>query len=318
MMSGEKIYDVIIAGAGPAGMSAAVYASRANLSTLMLEKGVPGGQMMNTEEIENYPGYDHILGPDLSVKMFEHAQKFGAEYQYAEILDVEDQEEYKLVKTTNGEYKTKAFIIATGSSPRKLGVPGEDQFTGRGVSWCAVCDGAFFKNKEVVVVGGGDSAVEEAIFLTRFANKVTVIHRRNEFRAQKIIQDRLFANPKISVVWDSVVKEIHGENKVTKVVIENVKNNEVSELPADGVFIYVGADPISKPFLSLGVTNESGYIPTDELMRTRVEGVYAAGDIREKTLRQIITAANDGSQAAITAQHYIENLNERIKHSAGV
>ncbi len=318
MMSGDKIYDVIIAGAGPAGMSAAVYASRANLSTLMLEKGVPGGQMMNTEEIENYPGYDHILGPDLSVKMFEHAQKFGAEYQYAEILDVEDHDEFKLIKTTNGGYKAKAFIIATGSTPRKLGVPGEDQFTGKGVSWCAVCDGAFFKNKEVVVVGGGDSAVEEAIFLTRFAEKVTIIHRRDQFRAQKIIQDRLFDNPKITVVWDSVVKEIQGENKVTRVVIENVKNNEISELPADGVFIYVGADPISKPFMSLGITNESGYIPTDELMRTKVEGVFAAGDIREKTLRQIITAANDGSQAAITAQHFIENLDERIKQSAGV
>lgn len=317
-MSGEKMYDVIIAGAGPAGMSAAVYASRANLSTLMLEKGVPGGQMMNTEEIENYPGYDHIIGPDLSVKMFEHAQKFGAEYQYAEILDVEDKGEFKLVKTTNGEYKTKAFIIATGSSPRKLGVPGEDQYTGKGVSWCAVCDGAFFKNREVIVVGGGDSAVEEAIFLTRFATKVTVVHRRDSFRAQKIIQDRLFSNDKISVIWDSVVKEVQGEMKVAKVVIENVKTNEITELPADGVFIYVGADPISKPFLSLGVTNESGYIPTDELMRTKVEGVFAAGDIREKTLRQIITAANDGSQAAITAQHYIENLNERIEHSAGV
>lgn len=317
-MSGEKIYDLIIAGAGPAGMSAAVYASRANLSTLMLEKGVPGGQMMNTEEIENYPGYDHILGPDLSVKMFEHAQKFGAEYQYAEILDVEDKGEYKLVKTTNGEYKSKAFIIATGSSPRRLGVPGEDQLTGRGVSWCAVCDGAFFKNRELVVVGGGDSAVEEAIFLTKFATKVTVVHRRDEFRAQKIIQDRLFSNPKINVIWDSVVTEIKGEKKVTGVIIENVKTQEKSELAADGVFIYVGADPISKPFLNLGVTNESGYIPTDELMRTNVEGIFAAGDIREKTLRQIITAANDGSQAAITAQHFIENLNDKIKHTAGV
>lgn len=317
-MSAEKMYDVIIAGAGPAGMSAAVYASRANLSTLMLERGVPGGQMMNTEEIENYPGYDHILGPDLSTKMFEHAQKFGAEYKFGEITDVEDYGDYKLIKTSNGEYKGKAFIIATGSSPRKLGVPGEDQFTGRGVSWCAVCDGAFFRNKEVVVVGGGDSAVEEAQFLTRFATKVTVIHRRDQFRAQKIIQDRLFANPKISVIWDSVVKEIRGENKVTGVVIENLKTNEVSELAAEGVFIYVGADPLSMPFSKLGITNESGYIPTDELMRTKVEGVYAAGDIREKTLRQIITAANDGSQAAITAQHFIENLDEKLKHSAGV
>ncbi len=312
------MYDIIIAGAGPAGMSAAVYASRANLSTLMLERGVPGGQMMNTEEIENYPGYDHIMGPDLSTKMFEHAQKFGAEYQYGEILGVEDHGDYKLIKNSNGDYKGKAMLIATGSSPRKLGVPGEDTFTGKGVSWCAVCDGAFFRNREVVVVGGGDSAVEEANFLTRFASKVTVVHRRDQFRAQKIIQDRLFANPKVTVIWDSAVKEVLGENKVTGVVVENLKTNEQTELPADGVFIYVGADPLSKPFTDLGITNDKGYIPTDELMHTKIEGIFAAGDIREKTLRQVITAANDGSQAAISAQHYIENLDERIKHSAGV
>lgn len=317
-MSEEKLYDVIIAGAGPAGMSAAIYASRANLRTLLLERGIPGGQMMNTEEIENYPGYDHILGPDLSTKMFEHAQKFGAEYQYAEIIDVEDHGDYKIVKTSSGDFKGKALIIATGSSPRKLGVPGEDTFTGRGVSWCAVCDGAFFKGKKVVVVGGGDSAVEEANYLTRFADKVTVVHRRDQFRATKILQDRLFANPKVEVIWDSVVTEVLGETKVTGVTIENVKTKEKTQLEADGVFIYVGATPLSKPFEKLGITNEAGYIPTDEWMRTKVEGIFAAGDIREKTLRQVVTAANDGSLAAIAAQHYIENLDDKIKHSAGV
>lgn len=317
-MSEQKLYDVIIAGAGPAGMTAAIYASRANLSTLLLERGVPGGQMMNTEEIENYPGYDHILGPDLSTKMFEHAQKFGAVYQYAEIIDVEDQGDYKIVKTSSGDYKGKTLIIATGSSPRKLGVPGEDTFTGRGVSWCAVCDGAFFKGKKVVVVGGGDSAVEEANYLTRFADKVTVVHRRDQFRATKILQDRLFANPKIEVIWDSVVTEVLGETKVTGVMIENVKTKEKTKLDADGVFIYVGATPLSKPFEKLGITNDAGYIPTDEMMRTKVEGIFAAGDIREKTLRQVVTATNDGSLAAIAAQHYIENLDEKIKHSAGV
>lgn len=317
-MTTEKTYDVIIAGAGPAGMSAAVYASRANLSTLMLERGIPGGQMMNTEEIENYPGYEHILGPELSTKMFDHAQKFGAEYQFGEILTVVDEGDFKIVKTTSGDFRGKTLIIATGSSPRKLGVEGEDAYTGKGVSWCAVCDGAFFRDKQVVVVGGGDSAVEEAIYLTRFATKVTVVHRRDQFRAQKIIQDRLFANPKITVVWDSVVKEIVGEAKVTGVVIENVKTQEQQQIPAEGVFIYVGADPLSTPFAAIGITNASGYIPTDELMRTKVEGVYAAGDIREKTLRQVVTAANDGSQAAITAQHYIENLDERLRQSAGV
>jgi thioredoxin reductase (NADPH) len=309
----EKMYDVIIAGAGPAGMSAAVYASRANLSTVMIERGIPGGQMANTEEIENYPGYDHILGPELSNKMFEHAQKFGAEYQYGEIQAVEDHGDYKLVKTSNGDVKGRSLIIATGASPRKLGIPGEDKFTGRGVSWCAVCDGAFFKNKELVVIGGGDSAVEEAVYLTRFASKVTIIHRRDEFRAQKILQKRAFENPKIEIIWNTVVKEVLGENKVSGVVLEDVKTGETRQFPCDGVFIYVGMDPLSAPFKSLGITNENGYIPTDDQMRTRVPGIFAAGDVREKTLRQVVTATNDGSIAAISAQHYVENLEEQIK-----
>jgi thioredoxin reductase (NADPH) len=309
----DKMYDVIIAGAGPAGMSAAVYASRANLSTVMIERGIPGGQMANTEEIENYPGYDHILGPELSNKMFEHAQKFGAEYQYGEIQAVEDHGDYKLVKTSNGDVKGRSLIIATGASPRKLGIPGEDKFTGRGVSWCAVCDGAFFKNKELVVIGGGDSAVEEAVYLTRFASKVTIIHRRDEFRAQKILQKRAFENPKIEIIWNTVVKEVLGENKVSGVVLEDVKTGETRQFPCDGVFIYVGMDPLSAPFKSLGITNENGYIPTDDQMRTRVPGIFAAGDVREKTLRQVVTATNDGSIAAISAQHYVENLEEQIK-----
>lgn len=312
-MTAEQIYDVIIAGAGPAGMTAAVYASRANMSTLMLERGIPGGQMANTEEVENYPGYDHILGPELSNKMFEHAKKFGAEYQYGEIKEVADYGEYKLVKTSNGEYKGKSLIIATGASPRKLGIPGEDKFTGRGVSWCAVCDGAFFKNKELIVIGGGDSAVEEAVYLTRFASKVTIIHRRDSFRAQKILQKRAFENPKINVIWNTRVTEILGEDKVTGARLENLQTGEISEIACDGVFIYVGMDPLSEPFKSLGITNEHGYIPTDDQMRTKVPGIFAAGDVREKTLRQIVTATNDGSLAAISAQHYVENLDEQLK-----
>ncbi|WP_102344910.1 thioredoxin-disulfide reductase [Bacillus sp. Marseille-P3661] len=313
-MSEDKIYDVIIAGAGPAGMTAAVYTSRANLSTLMLERGVPGGQMANTEEVENYPGYDHILGPDLSTKMFEHAKKFGAEYAYGDIKEIVDGKEYKTVKCGSKEFKAKAVIITTGAQHKNLNVPGEKELSGRGVSYCAVCDGAFFKGKELVVVGGGDSAVEEGVYLTRFASKVTVIHRREELRAQKILQKRAFENEKVEFIWNHTVKEIKGtDNKVSSVVIEDVNSGEQTDFKADGVFIYVGLVPLSEPFKSLGITNEAGYIETNDQMETKVPGIFAAGDIREKTLRQIVTATGDGSIAAQSAQHYIEALEEELK-----
>lgn len=308
-MSEEKIYDVIIAGAGPAGMTAAVYTSRANLSTLMIERGMPGGQMANTQDVENYPGFDLILGPDLSNKMFEHAKKFGAEYAYGDILEIVDEGKMKIVKTSSGEYKTLAVIVATGAEYRKLGVPGEEELTGRGVSYCAVCDGAFFRERELVVIGGGDSAVEEAIFLTRFATKVTIIHRRDELRAQKIIQERAFANEKIEFIWDHVVNSINGEDgKVSSVTIEHTKTGETKEFATDGVFVYIGTLPLNDSVKQLGITNEEGYIVTDEQMATKVAGIFAAGDIREKTLRQIVTATGDGSIAAQSAQNYIETL----------
>ncbi|WP_134687350.1 thioredoxin-disulfide reductase [Brevibacillus migulae] len=313
MSDQQKIYDVIIAGAGPAGMTAAVYTSRANMSTLMLERGIPGGQMANTEEIENYPGFGHILGPDLSTKMFEHAQKFGAEYAYGEIKEIVDGDPYKIVRAGDKEYLAKSVIVATGAEHRLLGVPGEKELSGRGVSYCAVCDGAFFRNKELVVVGGGDSAVEEAVFLTRFASKVTIIHRRNEFRAQKILQKRAFENVKIEVIWDTVVKEIRGENVVQSLLLENVKTGEQSEFAANGIFIYVGMDPLTESVRGLGITNEAGYVLTDENMRTKVKGIFAAGDVREKMLRQVVTATGDGSIAAQAAQHYVEALDERLK-----
>jgi len=316
-MAEEKVYDVIIAGAGPAGMTAAVYTARANMSTLMIERGMPGGQMANTEDIENYPGFDSILGPDLSNKMFEHAKKFGAEYAYGDIQSIEDGYPYKLVKAGNKEYLAKSVIVALGATHRSLGVPGEKELSGRGVSYCAVCDGAFFREKELVVVGGGDSAVEEAIFLTRFATKVTIVHRREEFRAQKIIQKRAFENPKIDVIWNTVVKEIRGEQKVSGVLMEDVKTGEQKEFPCDGVFIYVGMDPLSKAVQGLGITNEAGYILTDEKMQTKVPGILAAGDIREKMLRQVVTATGDGGIAAQSAQHYVENLEEKLKEEAG-
>ncbi|MED1203769.1 thioredoxin-disulfide reductase [Heyndrickxia acidicola] len=312
-MAEEKIYDVIIIGAGPAGMTAAVYASRANLATLMIERGIPGGQMANTEEVENYPGYESILGPELSNKMFEHAKKFGAEYAYGDIKEVVDGEEFKIVKAGTKEYKTRALIITTGAEYRKLGVKGESELGGRGVSYCAVCDGAFFKNKELVVVGGGDSAVEEGVYLTRFASKVTIIHRRDQLRAQKILQDRAFANEKVDFIWNTTVKEINEENgKVGSVTLVSTENGEEREFKADGAFIYIGLDPLSKPFEALGITNEHGYIETNDDMETKISGIFAAGDVREKTLRQIVTATGDGSIAAQSAQHYIETLQEKL------
>jgi thioredoxin reductase (NADPH) len=312
-VSEEKIYDVIIAGAGPAGMTAAVYTSRANLSTLMIERGVPGGQMVNTEDVENYPGYENILGPELATKMFEHAKKFGAEYAYGEVKEIIDGEAYKTVVVGDKQYKARAVIIATGAEYKKLGVPGEAELSGRGVSYCAVCDGAFFKGKNLVVVGGGDSAVEEGIYLTRFANKVTIVHRRDQLRAQKILQDRAFANEKIDFIWNHTVKQINGKDgKVNSVTLVHTQTGEEREFPCDGVFIYIGMLPLSKPFESLGITNENGYIETNELMETKVPGIFAAGDVREKSLRQIVTATGDGSIAAQSAQHYVEELKEKL------
>ncbi|WP_050179946.1 thioredoxin-disulfide reductase [Domibacillus robiginosus] len=313
MTAEEKIYDVIIIGAGPAGMTSAVYTSRANLSTLMIERGVPGGQMANTEEVENYPGYDHILGPELSTKMFDHAKKFGAEYAYGDIKSITDGKEYKTIHAGSKQYKARAIIITTGAQYKKIGVPGENELGGRGVSYCAVCDGAFFKEKDLVVVGGGDSAVEEGVYLTRFAKKVTIVHRRDELRAQKILQDRAFANEKVDFIWSHTVKEINDKDgKVGSVTLVSTETGEERDFPADGVFIYIGMVPLTKPFEDLGITNEDGYIVTNEKMETKIPGIYAAGDVREKMLRQIVTATGDGSIAAQAAQHFVEELKEEL------
>ncbi|MFS8651940.1 MAG: thioredoxin-disulfide reductase [Caldibacillus sp.] len=312
-MTEEKIYDVAILGAGPAGMTAAVYTSRANLSTIMIERGVPGGQMVNTNEVENYPGFASVLGPDLSNKMFEHAKKFGAEYAFGDVKRLIDGDEYKTIVTGNKEYKARAVIIATGAEHKKLGIPGEEEYSGRGVSYCAVCDGAFFKDRELVVVGGGDSAVEEGIFLTRFAKKVTIVHRRDQLRAQKILQERAFANEKIDFIWSHTVKEIHGKDgKVNSVTLVSTKDGTEREFKTDGVFIYIGLVPLTKPFEHLGITNEDGWIITDEEMRTKIPGIFAAGDVRAKSLRQIVTATGDGSIAAQSAQEYVEELKASI------
>lgn len=312
-MSEEKIYDVVIIGAGPAGMTAAVYASRANLATLMIERGIPGGQMASTEAVENYPGFDTILGPELSTKMFEHAKKFGAEYAYGDVSEVIDGEEYKIIISGKKQYKTRTIIITTGAEYKKLGIPGETELGGRGVSYCAVCDGAFFKQKNLIVIGGGDSAVEEGIYLTRFADKVTIVHRRDKLRAQKIIQDRAFANEKIDFIWNTQVKEIHEvDGKVGKVTLVSTVDGTEKEVQADGVFVYVGMLPLTAPFASLNILNDAGYIVTNEKMETAIPGIYAAGDVREKMLRQIVTATGDGSIAAQSVQHFVEEIKEKI------
>ena len=260
-MSTEKIYDVIIVGAGPAGLTAAVYTSRGNLSTLMLERGAPGGQMASTEDIENYPGFDHILGPDLSTKMFDHARKFGADYAYGDVTDIVDGEEYKTIYVGQKEYKALTIIISTGAEYKKMGIPGEEELTGRGVSYCAVCDGAFFRQKEIIVVGGGDSAVEEGAYLTRFADKVTIIHRRDELRAQKILQDRAFANEKMDFIWNTTLKEVNEKDgKIGSVTLLSTIDGSEKELETDGMFVYIGMDPLTAPFEKLGILDENGYV----------------------------------------------------------
>lgn len=300
-------YDCIIIGAGPAGMTAALYAARANLKTLLLERGIPGGQMNNTAEVENYPGFDSILGPDLALKMYDGINQFGVEHGYGNVVEVKDHQDYKEVITDDATYEAKVVIIATGCEHRNLEVPGEAEYSGRGVSYCAVCDGAFFRNKKLIVVGGGDSAVEEAIYLTQFADEVKIVHRRDSLRAQKIIQDRAFANEKISFIWDSVVEEIKGDDqKVTGVQIKNVKTGETYEEAADGVFIYVGLIPLTQAFTSLGITDDAGWVVTDERMQTKIPGILACGDARQKHLRQITTAVGDGGIAGQQAYQYIE------------
>ncbi|MBF4501235.1 thioredoxin-disulfide reductase [Savagea sp. SN6] len=311
-MSTEQIHDLIIIGAGPAGMTAAVYASRANLSTVMIERGMPGGQMATTDAIENYPAFESILGPELSTKMFEHAQKFGAKYEYGDVDKVVDHGDLKEVIVGEKSYKAYAVIVATGAEYRKLGSPGEEELTGRGVSYCAVCDGAFFQGREIVVIGGGDSAVEEGMYLTRFADKVTIIHRRDELRAQKIIQDRAFANEKIEFLWNKQVKSVNEKDgKIGSVTLIDTQDGSESEFDTEGMFVYVGMDPLTDAVKDLGITNENGYILTNEDMETAVPGIFAAGDVREKMLRQIVTATGDGSIAAQAVQKYIEDLKEK-------
>lgn len=304
-------FDVVILGGGPAGLSAAIYASRGAVSTALIDVSMMGGQPSNYLELENYPGFPIIGGYDLMEKFEEHADKFGVQkFPMQEIENIDLTSTPKLIVTKEGEFRAKSVIIACGAQPMKLGVPGEKEFVGRGVSYCAVCDGAFYKEKVVAVVGGGNAAVEEAMYLTKFADKVYVVHRRNELRADKIVQERAFKNEKIEFVWDSVVKEIKGDTLVHTVVLENVKTKEILNLPVNGVFPYIGMVPNVEKITGQVEQDAGGFVLTDETMKTSLDGVFAVGDIRKTPLRQVITAASDGAVGAVYSVKYIESLKD--------
>jgi thioredoxin reductase (NADPH) len=302
----QDLYDIIIIGGGPAGLTAGLYGARSRAKTLIIEKGKWGGQAATTEELENYPGsVEQPTGPEITSRMKKQAEEFGVETRVETVTKLELGEKIKKVVTDNAQYRAKTLIIATGAKPRLLGCPGELELRGKGVSYCATCDADFFTDLRVVVVGGGDSAIQEALYLTKFAEKVTVIHRRDELRAAKSIQEKAFANDKIDFIWNSVVSEIKGDGIVEKVIVKNVKTDELSEVETDGVFMFVGYDPVSELVKGLVDMDARGYIITDEDMNTSIEGVFAAGDIRKKSLRQVVTAASDGAIAAARAEHYI-------------
>lgn len=310
----SKIYDLIIIGGGPAGLSAGLYGSRAKMSTLIIEKDKTGGQIVTTDEVANYPGsVDHATGPSLIARMVEQAEEFGTERTKDNIVSFDFSSKVKVLKGEKEEYRAKSVIIATGATPKKLGCPGEKELTGKGVSYCATCDADFFTDMEVFVVGGGDSAVEEAMYLTKFANKVTIVHRRDELRAAKSIQEKAFANPKIDFRWNATIKEIKGDGIVESVVFEDTKTKELEEYFADeefgtfGVFVFTGYTPLTDIFKGQFTMDEAGYIIGNELMETNVEGVFVAGDCRQKLLRQVVTATADGAIAAVMAEKYVEH-----------
>ena len=303
-----KQYDVIIIGGGPAGLSAGIYASRSRLRTLLIEKGMFGGLIANAELVENYPGFpEGISGFDIGERMSQQASRFGLETLSAEVTGVDLLKDIKVINTTEGDFSARAIIIASGAERKRLEVPGEDIFVNRGVSYCATCDGALFRDRIVAVVGGGDSAVEEAMFLTRFASKVIIVHRRNQLRASKMAQERALSNEKIEMLWDTVVEEIKGNNKVSELVVRNVKTGEKSRITVDGVFVYVGQIPNTGFLKGQLPLDKEGYIITDDRMGTQIKGVYAVGDIRKNSSRQVITAAGDGATAAISAEKFLSS-----------
>lgn len=307
----EKEFDVVILGGGPAGFSAGIYTARGNVSTAILDVSMLGGQPSNYLELENYPAFMKIGGFELMEKFEEHADMFGVQkFPMQEIEFIDLVSSPKIIRTKEVEFRTKSVIIATGAKPMKLGVKGEEEFIGRGVSYCAVCDGAFYKDKVVAIVGGGNSAVEEAIYLTKFASKVYIIHRRDELRADKIIQDRAAKNEKIEFVLNSVVCEIQGQDLVNNLILKNTKTDEMFNLAVDGVFPYIGITPNVENISGQITQDKAGFIITDETMKTSIDGVFAIGDVRNTPLRQVITAASDGAIAGVYAVKYIESLKE--------
>ncbi len=303
------VYDVAIIGAGPAGLTAALYCARANFSTIVIEKLGPGGQMATTEMVENYPGFpEGIGGVDLSLKMMEQAQRFGAELMYDQVESVDLKGPVKVVRGMGGEYHARSVIVATGASPRALGVPGEDRLRGRGVSYCATCDGALYRDKRVIVVGGADSAVEEAAFLTRFASEVIIVHRRDTFRATPLLVERAMSNPCITVRFNTVVEKIHGSDKLQSVDLYNHLTETRETIDAEGLFIYVGLIPNTAFLEGALVTDASGYLLVDESLTCSVAGVFTAGDVRNKVLRQVATAVGDGAAAATAVEKYLTGV----------
>jgi len=308
VQSHGPLFDLIIIGGGPAGLTAALYAGRAGLKTLLVEKALLGGMVGTTYLIENYPGFPHgVSGIDLSRHLEEQAKKFGADFYYGDVTEISVKDKKKILKIDGRQVEARALIIAAGTETKKLGVPGEEQFIGRGVSYCATCDGPFYKGKNIIVVGGGNSAIEEALFLTRYAAKISVVHRRNKLRADNILAEQALNDPKIFVVWDSQVEEILGSSRIEKVKTKNLVTGQTNFIPADGVFIYVGSRPNSGFVKGMINLNDDGYIKTDDNMKSSVPGIFAAGDIRAKSLRQVITAASDGAIAANSARQYIEH-----------
>jgi thioredoxin reductase (NADPH) len=315
-------YEIIIVGAGPAGQTAALYAGRSRVPTLVLERGVPGGELWNTAEVEDYPGFEHIMGPELADRFQRHAEKFGATFETAEVTRISADGDDRVVATADGrEFRAPAVIVAAGGEPRKLGVPGEEELAGKGVSYCAVCDGAFFEGEEIAVVGGGDSAIEEGTFLTRYGSKVHLVHRRDDYRAQPILIEQMRASGKVEEVQNSVVKEIHGDGgRVSHLTLKNVETGEPSELKVGAVFPFIGFIPHSDVFddeLAERIElDESGHIVTNDRMETAVPGIYAAGDVRSQFVRQITNAVGDATTAALAAGAYVEHLkHERAKQT---
>jgi thioredoxin reductase (NADPH) len=308
-----EIYDLVIVGGGPGGLSAALYGGRAQLKTILVEKAFCGGQAANTYFIENYPGFPGgIKGLDLAQRLEEQIGDFGVPIIYDEVVELEQEGGEYLVKATDNQYLGRTVIIATGTQPVPLGVPGEEEFRGRGVSYCATCDGAFFRDQDLIVVGGGDSAVEEALFLTRFARKIYLVHRRDELRATQILQEQIKGHPQVEILWNRVVEEIRGEQQVNGVILKDSRNGQKQELEASGVFIYIGSTPDTQWLKGIIQLDEGGYIPTDGRMATNLLGVFAAGDVRQTGLRQIVTAVADGAIAAVEAERYLRNW-ERFK-----